>query len=388
MVTAGIFALMTALLVAKYGSFNDTTILTNTAYDVALAIRGAQSYGMNAPASGAQNVNYPYGIHFDTSNSTTQTQMTFFEGANSGDYVYSGANTITTYTLKNGGLIKSVCVGTSNEDCSSSGITSLDVTFKYSDPNAIITATNGSSAIQYPYAEIVVENAAQTSTRTIYVRETGEIALNPSGPCGSYGTVLAKDGNCWLDRNLGATEVATSSTDYKAYGSMFQWGRLADGHQLITWTNSTTGTVVNGTTNTLSSSDNPNNGGLFIAITTSPFDWRSSQNDNLWQRVSGTNNPCPTGFRLPTQTEWANLVKKENIIDSATAYSSSLKLTAAGFRNASFGSGLGNVGGAGYYWSSSVLDPFAYYLSFNSFSVSSVTNGSRAYGFSVRCIKN
>jgi hypothetical protein len=36
----------------------------------------------------------------------------------------------------------------------------------------------------------------------------------------------------WMDRNLGAY-VAESATDYLAYASLYQWGRLSDGHQLI-----------------------------------------------------------------------------------------------------------------------------------------------------------
>ncbi len=33
------------------------------------------------------------------------------------------------------------------------------------------------------------------------------------------------------------------------------------------------------------------------------YDWRSPQNDNLWQGVNGINNPCPSGYRLPTEAE-------------------------------------------------------------------------------------
>jgi len=33
-----------------------------------------------------------------------------------------------------------------------------------------------------------------------------------------------------MDRNLGATQVATSSTDENSYGDLYQWGRRADGH--------------------------------------------------------------------------------------------------------------------------------------------------------------
>lgn len=38
-------------------------------------------------------------------------------------------------------------------------------------------------------------------------------------------------GHTWMDRNLGASRAATSSTDTEAYGDLYQWGRAADGHQ-------------------------------------------------------------------------------------------------------------------------------------------------------------
>ncbi|MEA3448519.1 MAG: hypothetical protein U9Q98_08760, partial [Bacteroidota bacterium] len=38
-------------------------------------------------------------------------------------------------------------------------------------------------------------------------------------------------GKVWMDKNLGASQVADSSNDYNAYGALFQWGRLSDGHE-------------------------------------------------------------------------------------------------------------------------------------------------------------
>ena len=105
----------------------------------------------------------------------------------------------------------------------------------------------------------------------------------------TFNTVIGANGKIWMDRNLGATRVATSPTDAASYGDYYQWGRGADGHQKIT----------SATTTTLSSADQPGNGSFILA----PDDWRSTQNDNLWQGVSGTNNPCPSGYRLPTLTE-------------------------------------------------------------------------------------
>jgi hypothetical protein len=181
-------------------------------------------------------------------------------------------------------------------------------------------------------------------------------------------------GRIWMDRNLGASRVALSPTDAEAYGDLYQWGRGPDGHQ------SRTSPI----TSTLSSSNQPGNGS-FINVWSFPFDWRSPQNDNLWQGVNGINNPCPSGFRLPTEEEWIEERGTWASKNIEGAYGSPLKLTAGGARITQTGV-LFNVGGYGSYWSSTVsgininrqlFDTDAY-----------IQEGSRAGASSVRCIQD
>ncbi len=181
-------------------------------------------------------------------------------------------------------------------------------------------------------------------------------------------------GRIWMDRNLGATQVATGSTDADAYGHLYQWGRGSDGHQERTST----------VTSTLSSTNSPGHG-QFIIVSNSPFDWRSPQNDNLWQGVNGTNNPCPDGYRLPTEAEWTTEQLSWSTNNSAGAFASPLKLPMAGNRSRSNGSFI-DAGHRGAYWASNVDGTNARSLVF-------VTNGTamvinvRSQGYSVRCIK-
>ena len=213
-----------------------------------------------------------------------------------------------------------------------------------------------------------------------------------------YLPMVAADGNIWLNNNLGAdysninkaafnpASQAISATDFNAYGSLIQWGRKTDGHELITWTNSTTGTVVNGTTSTRPNADTAANA-LFITINTGNFDWRgTTHNDALWATEASANNPCPVGFRVPTNAELTTLVTSSSITNSATAASSAMKFTVPGFRNYDSGS-LGGVGSFGYYWSSSVNGSYAIFRNVTS----GGTNTSdlyRAHGFTVRCLKD
>jgi uncharacterized protein (TIGR02145 family) len=178
-----------------------------------------------------------------------------------------------------------------------------------------------------------------------------------------------------MDRNLGATQAATSSTDANSYGDLYQWGRRSDGHQCRT----------SPTTSTLNSSDQPAHG-FFIPAPNSPYDWRSPQNNNLWQGVNGVNNPCPSGYRLPTEAELEAERLSWSSNNAQGAFASALKLPVAGGRYFSFGS-LGFVGTNGHYWSSTVAGVNSRSLNFKS-SLANMDCNFRANGFSVRCLKD
>jgi uncharacterized protein (TIGR02145 family) len=188
-------------------------------------------------------------------------------------------------------------------------------------------------------------------------------------------TVLSA-GQVWMDRNLGASRVAASSTDSEAYGDLYQWGRGADGHEKRT----------SGTTTTTSSSDTPGHGN-FIYTDWVTDDWRVPSNNNLWQGVSGINNPCPAGFRLPTETEFTTEMASWASNDPAGAFASPLKLVLAGFRGGN--KGIIHSSGEGYYQSSVAGDDSTtakLYFSIHGVGHASIYYGQRSGGASVRCI--
>jgi uncharacterized protein (TIGR02145 family) len=182
-------------------------------------------------------------------------------------------------------------------------------------------------------------------------------------------------GRVWMDRNLGASRAATSSTDAAAYGDLYQWGRFGDGHQCRN----------SGRTANLSSTNTPGHGNFIITGGGDNYDWRSPQNNNLWQGVNGINNPCPSGFRLPTDSEWYAEFRSWKANNSSGAFASHLKLLMGGDRNIT--GSLRSVGSYGYYWSATVSGLYASYLFFGSTLADLYTNG-RGGGLSVRCLQD
>jgi uncharacterized protein (TIGR02145 family) len=206
------------------------------------------------------------------------------------------------------------------------------------------------------------------------------IFLTSCGSTQTYYHVCAA-GYTWLDRNLGASRVAQSSTDYQAYGSLYEWGRQSDSHQCITWTATNAGTPVNGTTTTQCSGGTCVNA-LFVVTY---INWNNSDLPLLWTYPKAANDPCPSGYRVPWHTELQALDNSFSPNNMTGAFASPVKMPVSGYRNYNNGV-LDYMSSRGFYWSSSFNGSTdAQYLYFTS-DLSTMTSNQRAFGFSVRCI--
>ncbi len=220
-------------------------------------------------------------------------------------------------------------------------------------------------------------------------------------------------GRTWLNNNLGAdyanvdsdaydpSQQAKTSTDYLAYGSLFEWGRKADGHELINRTGATTGTKKYGITST--KADEPSDS-LFIKVISDDSDWRVNPDDTLWASESSANNVCPVGYRLPLNPNGAVDAENELAVelnswdskDADGAISSDLKLPMNGYDHYSTAKSVPeDAGRTGYYWSGSVIPSdgdnstvsYARDIYFDDY-FNLLDTSHRADSMGVRCIKD
>lgn len=290
----------------------------------------------------------------------------------------SGVTSIVPYTGGNGGTYAAQSVA-------STGVTGLTATLPagvLAGGNGNLTYTISGTPSGSGTASFAISIGGQNCTLNRNVVAFGSF---PSGTvfCGGTQTAVVNvvsptTGKVWMNRNLGASRVATSATDAQAYGDLYQWGRGADGHQC---TNSPT-------TNNLSTGDQPGNSSFILS---SGGDWRTTSNNNLWMGVNGINNPCPIGYRLPSEVEFDNERQTWSSQTPAGAFASPLKLPSPGARlTDGFIYGMDE---AGYYWcnmfNSANVDPIrAPHMFFYGTSGAGIYYLARANGFSVRCIRD
>jgi uncharacterized protein (TIGR02145 family) len=309
-----------------------------------------------------------------TLNCSSSTQA----GTLTEDFLASNVSVSIPYTGASGGY-------NAAQSINSTGVSGLTANF-----SAGYSLINAGSVI---YTITGVPSAAGTATFAITLGGksctiTKNVLPNTQYPASSVHCTTAalvvsvtnpSTGKIWMDRNLGASQVADSSgKDITSRGDFYQWGRRSDGHQCRD------ASIIS----TTSSVDQPAHGS-WIYVNIAPLDWRIPQNNNLWQGVNGVNNPCPNGFRVPTEAEWNTERLSWISNDGIGAFASVLKLCGTGQKY----SVLTAENDHGKYWSSTVSGTESFSLNFYQSDISIPANVSafgheRFRGYAVRCIKN
>ena len=270
------------------------------------------------------------------------------------------------------------------------GVISFETPSAYKEGNAVIAAKDASGTILWSWHIWLTD------------QPEGQVYYNNAGTM--------------MDRNLGATSATPG--DVGALGLLYQWGRKDPflgsssisssklAKATITWpsavsSDSSKGTIAYATANPTT----------FIKYNSSNYDWfytGSSATDNTrWttsSSVKSIDDPCPSGWRVPdggSNGVWSKALGLSSYF-SGYPYDSSnegmsfsgrfgvasvIWYPASSFRSYDDGS-LSLVGYNGNYWSvsSNSYDAYALHFTYDGgVAPSSLYN--RAYGFSVRCVK-
>ncbi len=206
------------------------------------------------------------------------------------------------------------------------------------------------------------QSGSGTCSNFTLTHTAGSVA--PVSKTVNYGVVqtnISGSNKCWITQNLGADQQATSATDASdgAAGWYWQFNRKQ-------------GFIRVGTANI------PN---WTITSITENSNWTSA------------NDPCTlligTGWRIPTETEWANVDgSPQNWNSYNDAYSSVLKLHAGGYLINGTGS-LQVRGSNGLFWSTTQnTSTFGKFLDIKSNSSTVIAGGNKSDAFTIRCIKD
>lgn len=183
MVTIAIFAFITAFLAIKYGNSNQGIIVTNLAYDVALTIRQAQSYGLNVKEASTACLTYSggsgtfqcaYGLFISSATTPTglNKQFIFFADRNA-DQQYNPGEEISVYQMKRNIYLNRICT---DLGCTQT-TPNVNVMFLRPNPDALLYRS-GTPATLISGGLVKMElRSPDGSTKNIVVRKTGQISI-------------------------------------------------------------------------------------------------------------------------------------------------------------------------------------------------------------------
>lgn len=271
----------------------------------------------------------------------------------------SGVSVSVPYTGGNGGVYKS-------QSITSTGVTGLTATLSAgsftSDAGTLSYSITGTPA-SGGTASFALNIGGQTCTLGVCVNYVCRAKVNST------------DYKAFLCYNLGAANTCADpfTPSWEINGGYWQWGRLAQAAP------GPTATDPNGSAISGWNTDDPPNGSLIDESKTA-------------------NDPCPTGYRIPTVAQLSGILTSNTVtstgtfVDLPTNYSvgkkfgDQLMLPVAGERRFSNGF-LRRRGLFGAYWSSTEEEGgYARYLRITS-SSDYIDSEYLTYGYSVRCIE-
>jgi len=186
-VTMAIMAVITAVTLANHSKFGGQVTLRNLAYEMALVVREAQTYGVSVRKlnkTSVTNFDAGYGIHFNANDKTHYTMFTDThrdDGGTGGDGLYNTTlEQVIEYSIGRGYKLNKLYVidntgARFDADECLTGQPVLDILFKRPEPDAIIRFCGDETKI-YNAAEVELISP-RDDTMKVLVEVSGQISV-------------------------------------------------------------------------------------------------------------------------------------------------------------------------------------------------------------------
>jgi len=176
LVVFALMIIMSSIVVFKYRDFSDSMELHNIAYDVALAIREAQVFGISSRGTTTQeSFLYGYGVNFSTTLATDKygSYISFIDSIGNNLWFDTGTvETLKKTDFPNGYKIYELC-STPLSGVENCAPTILNILFQRPNVDAIIkspTTTNDISAK-------IKLNAPSGRTAEVHIYKSGQVSV-------------------------------------------------------------------------------------------------------------------------------------------------------------------------------------------------------------------
>ena len=190
MVCVAIMMILSSVIIFNHKEFNDNLEITNLSYQVGLALRQAQVYGVSTRdfkggATQADRFNTPYGVHFDM---TKPAEYIFFANTNktgnpltpTGKYTSGNDVILETVTIGRGNKISEICKKIST--VTTCGLTIADITFTRPEPEPIFSVNGVLGTTISTVAICLTSPGGRYKKITVY--NTGQISItNTTSTC-------------------------------------------------------------------------------------------------------------------------------------------------------------------------------------------------------------
>lgn len=200
-IVIAIFVIISSIAMFNQSKLSSSVLLTNMGYEVGLAVREAQIYGIGVRSEDlGTTFTGQYGAHFSVADGQERQVIVFADQAdiNGGpNFKYDEGEEKYIYEFDNrrGNKIAALCVGnidTSNTETCAAGasfgaaesLTEFDILFKRPNPSALIY---GPTAVDDPTpvakigrAYIVVSSVDGDDCRVVIIESTGQIRVEDS----------------------------------------------------------------------------------------------------------------------------------------------------------------------------------------------------------------